>query len=87
MTAILAAMQTTTLAALEKSAVATVIGFTEGDEDAVRKLLALGVAPGDKVRVLAAGHACMFEVGSARYAIDRDLALRVLVTRAPPGSE
>lgn len=80
MTAILEAMQTTTLAALTKGAVATVIGFAEGNDEAVRKLLALGVAPGDKLRILATGHACMFEVGSARYAIDRELATRVLVT-------
>lgn len=86
MTLILPEMQTTTLAALERLAVATVVGFVDGDEEAVRKLLALGVAPGDRVRVLASGHACLFEVGSARYALDRELASRVLVTRETPGA-
>jgi|SoiMethySBSTD1v2_1073268.scaffolds.fasta_scaffold1981691_2 Fe2+ transport system protein FeoA len=80
MTAVSMAMRTTTLERLEKAATATVVGFVAGDEDAVRKLLALGIVPGDRLRVLARRPACLFEVGSARYALDRELAARVLVT-------
>ena len=53
----------------------TVTGFVEGDEHAVRKILALGIIPGDRIDVLATNPAFLIEIGSAQYAIDSELAL------------
>jgi Fe2+ transport system protein FeoA len=46
----------------------------------MRKLLALGVAPGDVLRVLSTWPAVVFEVGSTSIAIDDELASIILVT-------
>ena len=70
----------TTLANLKPGVNATVTGFVDGDEDAVRKILALGVAPGDVLEVLATWPAVVFELGSNSYALDNELARRILVT-------
>ena len=69
------------LTELPKGAVATVTGFVEGDETGVRKLLALGIAPGDELLVLAKYPSVVFELGSTSYAIDDELATLVLVSR------
>ena len=74
-------MDTQSLAELEKGAQATVTGFVEGDESAVRKILALGIAPGDELLVLAKFPSVIFELGSTSYAIDDELAGRILVSR------
>ncbi len=60
----------------------TVTGYTEGDEHAVRKILALGIIPGDRIEVLATYPAFLIEIGSAQYAIDSELAARILVSAA-----
>jgi Fe2+ transport system protein FeoA len=58
----------------------TVTGFVEGDEDAVRKIIALGIIPGDVLGVLATWPTVVFELGSTSYALDSELAGRILVT-------
>jgi Fe2+ transport system protein FeoA len=67
------------LTSLERGATAVVTGFREDDENAVRKLLALGIVPGDHVRLRARYPVFVLELGSARYALDRELADRILV--------
>jgi Fe2+ transport system protein FeoA len=62
---------------------ATVAGFVEGDDDAVRKILALGIVPGDELRLLSTWPAFVFELGSTSFAIDVELAERILVTAFP----
>jgi Fe2+ transport system protein FeoA len=68
-----------TLADVGSGVNVTVTGFVPGDEDAVRKILSLGVIPGDVLRVLATWPAVVFEVGSTSYALDSELAGRILV--------
>jgi Fe2+ transport system protein FeoA len=58
----------------------TITGFVEGDDEAVRKLLALGLVPGDALRLLSTWPAFVFELGSTSYAVDTELAQRILVT-------
>jgi len=70
----------TTLANIRSGVNVTVTGFVDGDEGAVRKILALGIIPGDVLLVLAAWPAVVFEVGSTSYALDSELAGRILVT-------
>lgn len=68
-----------TLANVRSGVNVTVTGFVEGDEDAVRKILALGIVPGDALRVLSTWPSVVFEVGSTSYALDSELAARILV--------
>ena len=75
---------TETLAQLRRHARAIVVGFVEDDEESVRKLLAIGVVPGDHLVVLATFPACLFELGSASYAVDRELASKILVKLETP---
>ena len=70
----------TTLANIRSGVNVTVTGFVDGDEGAVSKILALGIIPGDVLLVLAAWPAVVFAVGSTRYALDNELAARILVT-------
>lgn len=63
---------------------ATVAGFVEGDDDAVRKILALGIVPGDELQLLKTWPAFVFELGSTSYAVDVELAQRILVTAITP---
>ena len=69
-----------TLASLKSGTLATVTGVVEDDEDAVRKILALGIVPGDEVLVLSTWPAVVFELGSTSYALDSELARQILVT-------
>lgn len=73
-----------TLAALRAGAHATVTGFAAGDDDAVRKILSLGVVPGDDLRVLSTWPAVVFELGATSYALDGELARRILVSLRSP---
>lgn len=73
-------MSDTTLATLKSGRIATVLGFVDGDEDAVRKILSLGIVPGDELRVLRSWPSVVFELGSTSYALDSELAGRILVT-------
>ena len=66
-----------TLKSLRAGSLVRVTGFVEDEEDA---LLALGVAPGDVLRVLSTWPAVVFEVGSTSIAIDDELASIILVT-------
>ncbi len=74
-------MEPATLASLAAGTRAVIVGFAPEDEEAIRKLLALGLAPGDHLHVVATYPACLFELGSASYALDRELAGKVLVAR------
>ena len=67
----------TTLDQLKNGVRATVTGLAEDDEDAVRKILSLGIVPGDEILVLATWPAIVFELGSTSYALDVDLARRI----------
>lgn len=69
-----------TLANIRAGVNVTVTGFVDGDEDAVRKILALGIIPGDVLEVLATWPTVVFELGSTSYALDSELAGRILVT-------
>lgn len=69
-----------TLADIRSGVNVTVTGFVDGDEDAVRKILSLGIIPGDVLEVLATWPTVVFEVGSTSYALDSELAGRILVT-------
>lgn len=63
----------------------TVTGFVDSDPDAVRKILSLGIIPGDALQVLATWPAVVFEVGSTSYALDSELAGRILVAETTLG--
>lgn len=71
-----------TLAQLKKGSTATVTAFAESDPEAVRKLLSLGLVPGDRLLVLARWPAVVFEVGASCLALDAELASRVFVSPA-----
>lgn len=66
-----------TLDQLSKGVRATVTAIAEDDEDAVRKILSLGIVPGDEILVLATWPAIVFELGSTSYALDVELARRI----------
>jgi len=68
-----------TLAELRAGDRATVTGFTEGDDHALRKLLALGLAPGDQILLRRRWPVFVFDLGGSSFAIDATLAARVLV--------
>lgn len=68
-----------TLADIRSGVNVTVTGFVGGDEDAVRKILSLGIIPGDALQVLATWPSVVFEIGSTSYALDSELAGRILV--------
>ena len=70
---------TVTLADLRAGDRATVTGFVEGDEPLLRKLLALGLAPGDRIVLRRRWPVFVFELGPSSFAIDGVLAARVLV--------
>ncbi len=72
-------MMDKTLAELLPQVNATVTGFVSGDEEAVRKILSLGIVPGDHLKVLANYPAVVFELGSTSYALDNELAGQILV--------
>ena len=73
-------MTETTLATLKAGKIGTVTGFVDGDEDAVSKILSLGIVPGDELEVLRTWPSVVFELGSTSYALDSELAGRILVT-------
>ncbi len=68
-----------TLADVLSGSWVTVAGYAEGSDSAMMKLLALGIIPGDRCKVLANYPTILFEVGSACYAIDSQLAAHILV--------
>ena len=70
-----------TLADIRSGVNVTVTGFVDGDEDAVRKILSLGIIPGDELAVLATWPTVVFEVGPTSYALDSELAGRILVAQ------
>lgn len=49
------------------------------------RLAALGVLPGAELEVLHAGNACVFRMGNAEFAVDRQLARHVRVVRSAAG--
>ncbi len=69
-----------TLAELPAGMNATVTGLVEGDDDALRKILSLGIVPGDELQVLSTWPTIVFELGSTSYALDVELARRIRVT-------
>ncbi|MCC6672076.1 MAG: ferrous iron transport protein A [Planctomycetes bacterium] len=80
---LLASLSDVRLSELARGDTALVLGFVTSDEGAIRKLLALGLAPGDEIRVLATWPAFLLELGVNSYALDRELASHVLVARRP----
>jgi Fe2+ transport system protein FeoA len=51
-----------------------VLRLSEDDPDLLRKILSLGILPGDLVVLLRRSPAFVFEVGRSQFAIDRELA-------------
>ena len=72
-----------TLAELRSGMNATVTSFVEEDESALRKILSLGIVPGDDLLVLSTWPAVVFELGSTSYALDIEIAKRIRVTTNP----
>ena len=77
------AESTKTLADLRPGVNATVTSFVESDESILRKILSLGIVPGDDLLVLSSWPAVVFELGSTSYAIDTEIAKRIRVTTTP----
>jgi len=69
-----------TLAEMRRGMNVTVTSFVEGDDGILRKILSLGIAPGDEILVLSAWPAVVFELGSTSYALDIEIAKRIRVT-------
>lgn len=69
-----------TLADMPKGMNVTVTSFAEGDDDVLRKILSLGIVPGDEILVLSTWPAIVFELGSTSYALDVEIAKRIRVT-------
>jgi Fe2+ transport system protein FeoA len=69
-----------TLRRLSTGMTATVTEISGGGDDATRKILSLGIAPGDEVLMLATWPSIVFEVGSTTIALDEELAERILVS-------
>ena len=74
-----------TLANIRSGVNVTVTGFVDDDADAVRKILSLGIIPGDALQVLSTWPAVVFEVGTTSYALDSELAGRILVAETAVG--
>ena len=69
-----------TLAEMPRGMNATVTSFVEDDDAVLRKILSLGIAPGDEILVLATWPSIVFELGSTSYALDFEIAKRIRVT-------
>lgn len=69
-----------TLAAVESGAVTEIIGVRSRDEIVLRKLVALGLLPGVRVRVLRRFPCYLIELGHAQIALDRELASAIVVS-------
>ncbi|MEE2886860.1 MAG: FeoA family protein [Planctomycetota bacterium] len=69
-----------TLADMRRGMNAMVTSFVEGDDGILRKILSLGIAPGDEILVLSTWPAVVFELGSTSYALDVEIAKRIRVT-------
>ena len=78
-----AADPTKTLAELRPGMNATVTSFVEEDENVLRKILSLGIVPGDDLLVLSTWPAVVFELGSTSYALDIEIAKGICVTSTP----
>ena len=73
----------TTLAGLRAGERAIVTGFASDDENLLRKLLGIGLAPGDRVVLRRRWPVFVFDAGATTFAIDEKLASRVNVQRDP----
>lgn len=71
------------LSDMRRGAVVVVTRLCEADESMLHKLLALGVVPGDRLRVRATRPVLVFDVAASSYAVDRELASRIFVCDAP----
>ena len=49
------------------------------DRDALRKIIAMGVLPETKILLVQKFTSVVFEIGSARFSVDEDLARRIYV--------
>lgn len=72
------------LTSLHRGAMVVVTGFVGDDDNAIRKLLALGIVPGDHLVLRATYPVYILELGSTSYALDRELADRILVASSDP---
>jgi Fe2+ transport system protein FeoA len=72
-----------TLAELHAGERAVVTGFVADDEHLLRKLLAIGLAPGDRLTLRRRWPVFVFDAGATSFAIDGELARRVTVQREP----
>jgi Fe2+ transport system protein FeoA len=70
------------LSELRPGCTVTVTRFAEEDEEQLTKLLALGIVPGDRLRLRATRPAFVFDIGSSSYAVDRELAARIYVSES-----
>lgn len=57
----------------------TVAGLDARDRREVRKLLAIGVTPGSRIRLLRRFPSFVFQLGFSQFAVDRELAERIVV--------
>lgn len=74
------------LVALRVGEVATIRELRVHDPAVTQKLLALGVVPGARVRVVQRFPAYVLEVGFAQIAVDHHIAKAVCVELEPPES-
>lgn len=70
------------LSEVRAGSVVVVTRLGEEDDQNLQKLLALGVVPGDRLRLRATRPVFVFDVGATSYAVDRELASRIFVCAA-----
>ncbi|MEZ5988631.1 MAG: FeoA family protein [Planctomycetota bacterium] len=72
------------LTMLAKGRSAVVEAIDDVDREDLRKLLALGILPGDPVTMIRLWPAVVFRVGGTEFALDRRLADRIRVREPEP---
>ena len=69
------------LSTLRKGTEGQVAYLRTDDKSTLRKLMAMGILPGLHIRLLQRFPSFVFQIGESRFAIDKELADRILVWR------
>ncbi len=57
----------------------TIHALDTTDPDALRKILSLGIVPGERIELIRRTPAVVFAIGASQFALDRELASRILL--------
>ncbi len=68
-----------TLAQLKPGERSRIVGIDPRDPEAMRKVLCLGIMPGERIELIRRSPAVVFAMGGSQFALDRELASCILV--------